>query len=463
MNKTIHTLLVILVALGLSLVACRSNDEKTAGTDRGRSAVEDTSTTDPVHQRRGSNGGTVRGDTTVVRSVDDGSRPATRRLTSVDDRVVRANTAFAFKLLGNTCENNTTENIFISPLSVSIALSMTANGATGTTAEAMADVLKFSGIEPAELNQTMADIQTALELADSSVKMTIANSLWGHRGVQFNEGFFERNRHFYGAEVSTLDFASPEALPTINGWVSDSTNGLIDKILDRISRDAVLYLINAIYFKGQWTIEFDPSRTEPLPFHRADGGDVSVPMMNQSDSYRYAEDDIAQVVRLPYGKDRLAMYVFLPRPSRSLNEFLDGLDEETWTAWMARLVHVEGDVRLPRFKIEYECTLNDGLIAMGMGVAFSPEAANFSGMLADSESSEDLYISLVKHKAVVDVNEEGTEAAAVTAVEIERTSIEVPRDRFTFTADRPFFFAIRDDLTGSIVFMGTLHDPSPSS
>ncbi len=462
MNRTIYALLVILVALGLSGVACRSNDKEAAGTERGRSSVEDTSVTDPVHQPGGSGGVAVRSDTAVVQSVDDGSRPATRRLTSIDDRVVRANTAFAFELLARTCGSDTHQNLFVSPLSVSIALSMTANGAAGTTAETMAEVLRFAGMERAELNQTMADLQTVLERADSSVQMTIANSLWGRRGIQFNEGFFERNRRFYGAKVSTLDFASPDALPTINGWVSDSTNGMIDRILDRIPPAAVLYLINAIYFKGQWMVEFDPSRTEALPFHRADGGETPVPMMNQSDSYRYAEDNAVQAVRLPYGKDRLAMYVFLPRPSHSLDGFLDGLDEETWTAWMARLAPMEGDVRLPRFKIEYECTLNDALIAMGMGVAFSPEGADFSEMLADPKVSDSarLFISLVKHKAVVDVNEEGTEAAAVTVVEMKATSISAPRERFTFVADRPFFFAIRDDRTGSIVFMGTLYDPS---
>jgi serpin B len=217
----------------------------------------------------------------------------------------------------------------------------------------------------------------------------------------------------------------------------------------------MLYLINAIYFKGSWQVEFDPSFTRDMTFHLAGGSKKTVPMMSRSGSFRYGEDAAVQALRLPYGGGRMAMYVFLPRAADGLGGFLRGLDERVLAEWAGKLASREGDVLVPRFKIAYECALSPALKTMGMKDAFDAGAANFSKM-ADGE----LFISEVKHKAVVDVNEEGTEAAAVTSVEIKATSVEAPRERFSFVADRPFFFVIRDDATGTILFMGVLYDPA---
>ena len=377
----------------------------------------------------------------------------------IDNRVIEANNAFAFDLFEKTCAAGENKNIFVSPLSISIALSMTWNGAAEETADAMASVLGFSGVSTADLNQAMKDIGTTVAQADSGIQLTIANSLWGRQGFQFSDDFFDVNRRYYDAEVSVLDFAKPEALETINGWVDKSTEGLIDKIIDEISPDAVLYLINAIYFKGTWLTEFDPKQTSAFDFHLAGGGTEPVQMMEQSGSYRYAEDSDVQAVRLPYNGDRFAMYVFLPGAESSVESFLENLDETTWAGWMPRFSKTKGDVYFPRFKIEYECTLNKAFASLGMGIAFDSRKANFSKIAPLSETDRNLFISEVKHKAVVDVNEEGTEAAAVTSVEIKATSVS-PDKHFTFVAEWPFFFAIRDDLTGSIVFMGIVHHPS---
>jgi serpin B len=376
-------------------------------------------------------------------------------LTSIDDRVVRGNSVFAFGLFRKTCGNGETKNLFISPLSVSVALAMTYNGASGKTAGEMADVLGFKGIDLGELNQSMADLTTVLEQADSAVQLTVANSLWGRKGFDFRPDFLQRNAAFYRAQTTSLDFADPGTSSVINGWVNRSTRGLIDKIVDVIPRDAMLYLINAIYFKGRWQTAFDPASTINGPFHLAGGNEKIVPMMNQSGSFRYAEDNGVQVVRLPYGTGRMGMYIFLPVDVRGLGGFLGGLNDRVFIEWMSNLATREGDVLVPRFKIEYECGLVPTLRALGMRDAFDASTADFSGM-----SDADLCVSEVKHKAVVEVNEEGTKAAAVTSVEMKTTSVREPADRFSFIADQPFFFVIRDDATGTILFMGALYDPA---
>jgi len=369
--------------------------------------------------------------------------------------MIQGNAAFAFALLRNTCGSGKTENIFVSPLSVSVALSMALNGAAGKTAEEMAGVLGVSEVTLDELNRSMADLETALENADSAVALTVANSLWSRKGFELRPDFLRKNTEFYRAETASLDFSDPGAPGVINGWVNKSTRGLIDKIVDSVSRETMLYLINAIYFKGRWQAEFDPSLTQDGVFHPAGGGEKQVPMMNQFGSFRYGEDPALQVVRLPYGGGRMAMYVFLPRTADGLGDLLRALDERSLGEWAGKLRSRAGDVSIPRFKIAYECALKPALQTIGMRTAFTGGEADFSNM-----AEGDLYISEVKHKAVVDVNEEGTEAAAVTSVEIKATSVEAPMDRFAFVADRPFFFVIRDDATGALLFMGTLYDPA---
>lgn len=451
MSKRI--VIALLIGLGFSLVVGASRCSGNGGGTRDESVSERAgAATRPEDAQTGSAGTDTQG---VPRTVDDGSSPETRRLTSIDNRMIQGTSTFAFRLLRNTCKSGGQENVFISPLSVSVALSMTLNGAAGKTAEEMAGVLGVSQVSLDELNRSMADLALALETADSAVGLTVANSLWCRKGFDLRPDFLRTNAEFYRAETASLDFSDPGAPAVINGWVKGATKGLIDQIVDSISRETMLYLINAIYFKGSWQLEFDPSLTLDRKFGLAGGDEKTVPMMNRSGSFRYGEDVALQVVRLPYGGGRMAMYVFLPRSTDGLAGFLRGLDDRVVAEWAGRLQSRDGDVAIPRFKIAYECALAPALKAMGMKDAFTAGAANFSKM-ADGE----LFISEVKHKAVVDVNEEGTEAAAVTSIEIKATSVEAPRDRFSFVADRPFFFVIRDDATGALLFMGTLYDPA---
>lgn len=389
--------------------------------------------------------------TLVVSKADASAGPVT-----VDERLVKANTDFGFDLFAELARREGDKDLFVSPLSVAMALAMTYNGASGQTRDAMAEVLGLEQLSLEEVNQANAALRQSLQGLGTGVELSIANSLWARQGVDFKEDFLERNRQHYGAEVASLDFNSPDAPGTINQWVDRNTRGKIKQIVDQIDPDTVMFLINAIYFNGKWSQSFDKAMTRDRPFHLPDGSEKQHPMMSRSGKYPYLKGEGFQAVSLPYGDGRTSMYVFLPDEASSLDEFLQGLDAESWANWMSRFKQTEGDVVIPRFKSEYEVSLNDALKALGLEVAFDPDRANFEGMRAIPPR---LYIQQVKHKAVVDVNEEGTEAAGVTSVIVGITSAQQPQERFSFVADRPFFFAIRDNQTGSVLFMGTVVDP----
>ena len=360
--------------------------------------------------------------------------------------VASANTRFGFKLLQDLRERDSGANIFISPLSISIALTMTYNGAVGETEHAMAEVLEIEGLDRDAVNHSNAALRNSLENPDPKVEISIANSIWSRQGVEFNADFLERNRVFFGAEIASLDFSALQATETINEWVNTNTNGKIDKIVDRISPQTLLFLINAIYFKGNWQDEFNKSMTRQGIFHLSDGSEKRVEMMRREGEYPYFRGENFEATSLPYGDGRLGMYIFLPNRDSNLNKFLENLNAENWEGWISQFQDRRHDMILPRFKLEYEVSLNDTLEALGMGIAFG-SGADFSGM------GPSLFISEVKHKTFVEVNEEGTEAAAVTAV------VGVKSIPSVFRVDRPFFFAIYDAETETILFMGTLTEP----
>lgn len=373
---------------------------------------------------------------------------------NLDAQLVAANTRFGFKLFSELLAQNEDENLFISPTSVAIALSMTYNGAAGTTQTAMAEALELQGMSLETVNQSNQALLNTLTQADPAVQVAIANSLWARENIPFYPAFLERNQQFFNAEVTALDFSSPEAPDTINAWVEQQTAGKIPTIVDDISPDAVLYLINAIYFKGDWTQPFDPAATQEQPFILLDGTQKLLPLMQQRGEFRYLETESFQAVSLPYGEaDRWSMEIFLPRPEVSLAEFYADLTPENWERWMAQLSRREGTIQLPKFKLEDSITLNDALVALGMGPAFDASQADFSEL-----SSLATFIHQVKHKTFVEVNEEGTEAAAVTSIEMRLTSISPVRP-FQMRVDRPFFAVIRDRQTGTILFMGSIVEP----
>ena len=375
-----------------------------------------------------------------------------------DQSLVPATSRFAFKLYNQLLKQDANKNVFVSPSSVIFALAMTYNGAEGKTRQAMARTLEIEGVGLNEVNSALADLQRTLSKADPKVQLKIANSLWAKKGITLKTDFIERSKQHYAAEVTTLDFDDPSAPMTINAWVRGKTDNMIDKLLDRISPDTILFLINAIYFKGQWTTEFDKGKTKEDDFQLPDARQKKVQMMSQSGRYMYFADKDFQAVSLPYGTGRASMYVFLPDKRLTVDDFERKLTFENWDSWMKSFRMVPGEIKLPRFKVEYETDLKDTLKALGMAEAFDPGLADFSG-LADVNLGARICLSRVKHKTFAEVNEEGTKAAAVTSVEAVLTSVQIPQQPFVMKVDRPFFFAIRDNSTGTLLFMGSIVDP----
>ncbi|CAI8046903.1 Serpin B11 [Geodia barretti] len=310
----------------------------------------------------------------------------------------------------------------------------------------MAEVLEIDELDLSTINQSNKALRDSLENPDPKVEISIANSIWSRQGVEFNSEFLERNRAFFGAEIASLDFSDPQATEIINEWVDTNTNGKIEKIVERINPQTLLFLINAIYFKGNWQDEFDKSMTRPGTFHLPNGTEKRVEMMRREGEYPYFRGENFEATSLPYGDGRMSMYIFLPNHNSNLNKFLRDLNAENWEDWISEFQERRHDMIVPRFKLEYEVSLNDTLEALGMGIAFGG-GADFSGM------GPSLFISEVRHKTFVEVNEEGTEAAAVTAV------VGVKSIPSVFRVDRPFFFAIYDAETETILFMGTITEP----
>lgn len=383
--------------------------------------------------------------------------PALRPATVHGDIETGGYSAFGIDLYKELLKEKPGVNIFISPVSVGFALAMTYNGSAGETRTAMASTLGFPDNSFEAVNVTDSTLISRMNDSIPGVKLSVANSLWAKQGLTFMKSFLGRNTRYYGAEIEMLDFSNPGSPARINQWVARKTNDKITKIVDKIDESAILFLINAIYFKGTWTKEFDRKETRDEPFHPAKGAQKAHPMMRQSGTYAYFKGDEFQAVRLPYGDGRIAMYVFLPDEASSLELFHERLSNSTWDTWMRSFASRKGRIVLPRFRLEYEASLKQSLSALGMAVAFDGGRANFTGMFM--APGVNAYINDVMHKTFVDVNEEGTEAAAVTSVEMRLTTAMEPERPFEMIVDRPFFFAIRDEKTGLVLFMGSIVNP----
>ncbi len=376
-----------------------------------------------------------------------------RDLSVAEGDLIAADNSFAFKLFEEINEQEGDKNIFISPLSVAMALGMTYNGAAGTTQQAMQDVLELQGMDLQEVNESYRSLIDLLRNLDPRVEFTLANSIWYRNTMTFEQDFLDLNRDYFDAEVEAIDFTDPSASQTINGWVDEKTNGRIPEIVPQtIPTYIVMYLINAIYFKADWTHQFDKSRTSDAPFRLIDGSEVTVDMMEHGGEIpvRYLWNQDLMALELSYGGDAYVMTILLPYELGNINDLLGSLTQENWSAWLDELYDGEVHVRLPKFTLEYEIKLNDVLTALGMGVAFSPGVADFTNMYTPGG----LYIDEVKHKTFVKVDEEGTEAAAATSVGIGLTSAPP-----MFVIDRPFVFVLREKLSGTILFMGKVVDP----
>ncbi len=368
--------------------------------------------------------------------------------------LVRGNNAFAFDLYSVVSSQD--GNVFISPYSISSALAMTYAGARGNTAAQMADVLHYD-LAPEQLHKLFSELSKAFNAGGESYRLSVANALWSQVGLKLVPEYVSLAEKYYDAGLKEVDFVyhTEEARSAINRWVEGKTEGkIIDLIapgvLDPLTR---LVLTNAIYFKGRWEQQFRPEQTAEAPFRLSTGKQVIVPFMHQAETFRYAETASAQVLELPYSGNELAMTILLPKPDSSLAELEAAIRTDGVLSILEALSPTKVDVSIPRFRFEAELLLNGYLEQLGMVNAFDDDIADFSGI-----SDTFLYITHVLHKAFIEVNEEGTEAAAATAVVMGTRSIRLDLPK-VFVADRPFVFLIRDVRTGSILFMGRLSDP----
>ncbi|MEZ5070792.1 MAG: serpin family protein [Bacteroidales bacterium] len=367
--------------------------------------------------------------------------------------IIEADKAFGFELFREVYAVSEMENLMISPMSVSYALGMTYNGASGTTLEAFENVLHFAGLTETEVNESYKDLMDQLLNLDSKVKFSLANSIWPREGFPVEEAFIQVNRDYFDAEVQALDFADPQAVDVINGWIEDATNGLITDMLDQIPADAVMYLVNAIYFKAKWLYEFEKADTYEGNFYLEGSGTSRADFMQVEGNFTLTQNEDFTAVELPYGDSAFSMVVMLPSAETGLAGLVGELTPESWDAWFSGSSYSSVAVHLPKFKYGFKDLLNDPLIDLGLGVAFS-DTADFARI----NPSSDLYISRVIHQSFIEVNEEGTEAAAATIVEIRELSAG-PDTPYVFRADRPFLYVIKENSTGAIVFLGTVGRP----
>jgi serine protease inhibitor len=371
------------------------------------------------------------------------------------EKLAAADNGFAFDLLKQLATEQPGKDIFISPFSAATALQMVANGAAGQTKTEMQQVLKTGDLPPAALNAACKSLNESLN-SETNVILKLANGIWYQNNLRLKPDFVSANKDFFQAELAGVDFRRPASADLINGWADKKTDGKIQKVVQfpfpPLTR---VILANAIYFKGKWAEPFDKSLTKPRDFHLAGGGVKQVPMMSQHRKFGYQEGDDFQAVRLPYAGDRLRMYLFLPTAHSNPQKLLAGFNGNQWRdEILPRFSQREGTLVFPKFKLNYEVLLNQALESMGMRQAFS-NRADFSAM-----ADEPLYVSQVKQKSYVAVDEEGTEAAAVTTVTMRALAMRMPEKPFEMTVDRPFFFVIADGRTQSILFMGIVNDPA---
>jgi len=371
-----------------------------------------------------------------------------RNPTNLEKQLVEADNIFGIKLFKAIADNQPDSNIFISPLSVSLALGMTPNGASGTTYAEMKSTLEMQGLTEQEINESFRSLIDLLTDLDPQIIFKIANSVWTDKGFPVRPEFLDINQTYFDAESRELDLQLPEALEIINTWIADNTNNRIINALDQIPPNTRMYLINAIYFKGFWTYQFDPKDTYDSQFRNHDDTQTGCQMMALTSDLGYFETDIFQAVDLPYGNQRFSMTILLPKSEYTTDDVLYKLTTETWQQWTNSFQMAAISISLPRFKLEYDIELKNILTTLGMGSAFSA-GANFSYICAE----RDLFINRVIHKTFIEVDEEGTEAAAVTIVEMNESSTGS-----FMIMNRPFIFALRDQITNTLLFLGVINE-----
>jgi serine protease inhibitor len=376
-----------------------------------------------------------------------------RNFSTAEEQVAGANTYFGLGLLRHLHGAESKPNLLISPLSASMALGMTMNGAAGSTYDAMRTSLGYGDFTDAEINEAYRGLIAQLRARDPKVEFKLANSIWHERTFQVKQPFLNAARDFFDAEVAALDFRSPSAPKTISNWAEQQTGGRIKNLIESIDPLEIMFLVNAVYFKAPWQHPFNPQATANRPFTRANGSAVNVPIMSLDRALPFLKNDQVHMVELPYADGAFSMVVLAPAAGTSLNAFIASLTPQRWEQWLGEMKEERVMLFMPKFRFDYDILMNDALTKQGMGIAFAARQADFT-RIADRE----LFISRVQHKTFIDVHELGTEAAAATAVGMSLTSMP-PELRF----DRPFVFAIRERSSGTLLFIGRVSDPTATS
>jgi serpin B len=381
------------------------------------------------------------------------SDPVPINLTADQVSIIESENSFAFDIFKKVLENSgESENIIISPLSIALALSMTLNGSNGATRDAMLEALRVKGITPEIINNSYKNLSEALLSVDKRVLISIANSVWTENNFVVKDPFTDILTGFYNAESKSFDITDPLAPKQINSWIESKTNGLIKNMIHQLNDNTVMLLINAIYFKGKWKAQFDNGNTVQRSFYKPGGAISDVPMMKQTSDFKIFTGEGFVLAEFPYGQGNFVMDVFLPDNRNGVIGIVPLINDNSFNGWVSDMDVRKTDVLFPRFKYGYKKQLKDVLTIMGMGIAFTDDA-DFSNI-----SDLDLLINDVTHQAFIETNEEGTEAAAATIVDIGVTSM--PADPFILNIDHSFLYIIRETTTNSILFMGRVVDPT---
>jgi serine protease inhibitor len=381
---------------------------------------------------------------------------------SVD--VAAADNAFGFRLLNAVQKTIPSGNVVLSPVSAALNLSMALNGADGQTRQEMLAALSLSGSELGVINTANAQLIKVIRTPAKSITLSVADSLWvDSRRATLRPDYVKQTQAWYDAEMADVDFSNPSAAIRINSWASKETHARISKVIDRIEPADLALLLNAVYFKGQWAHKFDQAQTQQRDFTLAGGSVKQVPRMAQSGRFDYFETPEMQAIRLSFGEGDLVMEVFLPAKSSSLGALEAQLTPAHWAAWQAQYAPRSGKIALPRFELKSNYRLNEPLQSLGITRAFHPEGAQLTGMVSSAPGqprAERFFISSVLQSTYWKVDEEGSEAAAVTTTGIRATAVARPEQPFQMIIDRPFFCAIEDRRSGALLFVGAIYDPA---
>jgi serine protease inhibitor len=400
----------------------------------------------------------VAGSCNPVQDTDIGPVEANvRQMTATESEIIQSNADFAVRFF-QEMEKENLDNYFTGPFSIHQALSMAMNGNEGDVLQEYLDVLAYHGLSKEEANLAVKSLTSYLKEVDPKVKVNIANGIWYRDGLRVQTDFKSAMQNYYNANISALDFNEPNAHQVINNWIASQTNDLIKDILDSIPREAVMYLVNAIYFKGDWKYQFDQKKTKKEPFYPESGGSVQVDMMESKDKVGLyvGGDTKVNYMEIPYSTGQYQMAIIQPH-SGTLSSILPEITHENLALWSSNVRETSVILKMPKFKMKHRIeNLKEQLENMGLVTPFTPNPANFTKIFEGDHPP--LMISRVIHEALIEVDEIGTEAAAATVVEIIVTS--VPSGPTIITLDKPFYFLIKEKSSGAILFMGKLSDPS---